>query len=135
MTSNLTKRKIVKIIHEKTGFPQDEVQATVQMTLDTIANSIGKGQKVELRNFGIFGIQIRKARVGRNPKKPEKDVQIPERAVVKFRLGKRLKDKLKQLSLGNLGGNTAEEEAPKPQKTGFTEKLKTKLKELEDLDF
>ncbi len=102
MTSNLTKRDIVLKIHETTDFPQKEVQKTVQLALDAIADSLSQGQNVELRNFGVFGIQVRKARVGRNPNKPEKDVMIPERAVVKFKSGKKLKAKLKHLNFRDL---------------------------------
>ena len=63
----------------------------VQLTLDAIARALSSGQNVELRNFGVFQIQVRKARIGRNPNKPETDVIIPTRAVVKFKAGKELK--------------------------------------------
>ncbi|MBR7137479.1 MAG: HU family DNA-binding protein, partial [Clostridia bacterium] len=46
---------------------------------------------IELRNFGVFEIKVRKSRKGRNPNKPKNEVVIPERAVVKFRAGKELK--------------------------------------------
>ena len=90
MPSNLTKRDIVVEIYEKTGFAQKEVRETVQMTLDAIAKALADGRNVELRNFGVFEVQIRKARVGRNPNKPETDVIIPKRAVIKFKAGKEL---------------------------------------------
>jgi nucleoid DNA-binding protein len=102
MASNLTKRDIVLEIYEKTNFPQKEVKETVQMTLDVIAKAIGEGRNVELRNFGVFQIQQRKSRVGRNPNKPEKDVVIPSRAVIKFKAGKELKNILEQLSKDKL---------------------------------
>jgi nucleoid DNA-binding protein len=97
MASNLTKRDIVLEIYEKTSFPQKEVKETVQMTLDVIAKAIGEGRNVELRNFGVFQIQHRKSRVGRNPNKPEKDVVIPSRSVIKFKAGKELKALLEKL--------------------------------------
>lgn len=102
MASNLTKRDIVLEIYEKTNFPQKEVKETVQMTLDVIAKAIGEGRNVELRNFGVFQIQQRKSRVGRNPNKPEKDVVIPSRAVIKFKAGKELKAILERLSKDKL---------------------------------
>ena len=109
MSTNLTKREIVLQIYEKTGFPQKEVQTTVQMTLDIIMNALATGRNVELRNFGVLEVQVRKARVGRNPNKPETEVIIPQRAVVKFKSGKILKAKLKKLDLAplkNKGGET-----------------------------
>ena len=102
MAGNLTKRDIVLEIYEKTGFPQKEVRDTVHMTLDVIARALAQGRNVELRNFGVFEVQVRKSRIGRNPNKPEKDVVIPRRAVIKFKSGKELKAELKKLDLGAL---------------------------------
>ncbi len=102
MSTNLTKREIVLEIYEKTGFPQKEVVATVQMTLDIIQDALAAGRNVELRNFGVLEVQIRKQRVGRNPNKPKTEVVIPQRAVVKFKAGKILKAKLKKLDLNTL---------------------------------
>lgn len=99
MASNLTKRDIVLTIYDKTGFPQKEVREVVQLTLDTIAEALAHGRNVELRNFGVFEVQVRKSRIGRNPNKPEKDVVIPTRAVIKFKAGKELKADLKNLNL------------------------------------
>ena len=102
MSNNLTKREIVLTIYEKTGFPQKEVQATVQMTLDIIQKALAEGRNVELRNFGVLEVQVRKQRVGRNPNKPEAEVIIPQRAVVKFKSGKILKQQLKKIDLAKL---------------------------------
>ena len=101
---NLTKRKIVLKIYEdceRKGNPhkQNVVREIVQATLDAIQDALGSGQNIELRKFGVFEIQVRKARVGRNPNRPEKDVEIPRRAVVKFKAGKELKAALKNLDL------------------------------------
>jgi len=103
MPGNLTKRDIVVAIYDKTGFPQKEVRDVVQQTLDTIATALAKGKNVELRNFGVFEVQKRKSRIGRNPNKPETDVIIPDRAVIKFKAGKELKAELKSINLENLG--------------------------------
>ena len=99
--TNLTKREIVLSIFEKTSgqIQQNHIRDTVQMTLDAIGEALLRGRNVELRNFGVFEVQVRKARVGRNPNKPETDVIIPRRAVVKFKAGKELKAGLKQLDL------------------------------------
>jgi len=70
------------------------------MTLDVIARALAQGRNVELRNFGVFEVQVRKSRIGRNPNKPEKDVVIPKRAVIKFKSGKELKAELKKIDLG-----------------------------------
>lgn len=102
MSKNLTKRDIVLDIYDKTDFPQKEVRETVQLTLDAIANALREGRNVELRNFGVFEVQVRKSRIGRNPNKPETDVVIPTRAVIKFKAGKELKADLKNIDLDDL---------------------------------
>lgn len=96
---NLTKRDIVQSIHnavkkEYGNLPQKAVRDVVHMTLEHIESALAEHRNVELRNFGVFEVQTRKSRVGRNPKQPELDVIIPERAVIKFKAGKRLKSKL-----------------------------------------
>lgn len=102
MSQNLTKRDIVLQIYEETGFAQKEVREIVQRTLDSIAKALKKGQNVELRNFGVFEVQVRKQRIGRNPNKPQEDVVIPERAVVKFKSGKELKKDLQSVDIGEI---------------------------------
>ncbi len=102
MANNLTKRDIVLEIYNKTDFPQKEVRETVQLTLDAIAEALSRGKNVELRNFGVFEVQIRKSRIGRNPNKPETDVVIPTRAVVKFKAGKELKAALSDMDIDAL---------------------------------
>jgi nucleoid DNA-binding protein len=87
----LTKRDLVVRISNETGLVQQQVFDVVQKTLDYIAGALAKGDKVELRNFGVFEIKIRKARVGRNPNAPETDVPIPARAMVKFKAGKEMR--------------------------------------------
>src|SRR5438093_1625704 len=88
----MTKRDLVIRISNETGLVQQQVLDVIQKTLDYISESVAKGRKVELRNFGVFEVKVRKARVGRNPNAPETDVPIPERAVVKFKPGKEMRE-------------------------------------------
>jgi nucleoid DNA-binding protein len=94
----LTKRDLVLRISEETGLIRTRVFDVVQKTLNYIAESLAKGDKVELRNFGVFDVKIRKARVGRNPNRPETDVPIPARAMVKFKAGKEMKAEVLKLT-------------------------------------
>ena len=94
----MTKRDLVVRISNETGLIQQDVLAVVQRTLDYISEAVAKGETVELRNFGVFEVKVRKARVGRNPNKPEKDVRIPPRAVVKFKPGEEMKESVIQLT-------------------------------------
>src|SRR5262249_54613881 len=94
----MTKRDLVIRISNETGLVQQSVLDVVQKTLDYIAEAVSQGKKVELRNFGVFEVKIRKARVGRNPNAPEKDVPIPQRAVVKFKPGKDMRENVLKLT-------------------------------------
>jgi len=101
----LTKRDLVVRISEETGLIQTQVFDVVQKTLDYIAEALSQGDKVELRNFGVFDVKIRKARVGRNPNRPERKVPIPPRAMVKFRAGKEMRAEVLKLTPLARGGN------------------------------
>ena len=94
----MTKRDLVVRISEKTGLVQQQVFEIVQLTLDSIASEVAHGRTVELRNFGVFEVKIRKARIGRNPNQPKRDVPIPSRAVVKFKPGKEMREAVLKLT-------------------------------------
>ena len=102
MSNNLTKRQIVQKYYDGKNYKQEDVRKIVQETLDIIRDALIEGRNIELRKFGVFELQVRKARVGRNPNKPETDVMIPRRAVVKFKAGKELKEGLSGLDLDSV---------------------------------
>ncbi|MCP5521773.1 MAG: integration host factor subunit beta [Verrucomicrobiales bacterium] len=94
----MTKRDLVVRISEETDLRQQDVLSVIQRTLDHISAAVAKGETVELRNFGVFEVNIRKARIGRNPNAPETDVRIPPRAVVKFKPGKEMREEVIKLT-------------------------------------
>ena len=94
----LTKRDLVLRICEDTGLVQQHVFDIVQRTFDHIIKALAQGEKVELRNFGVFEIRVRKARIGRNPSAPGIKVPIPERSVVKFKAGKEMRVAVRKLA-------------------------------------
>src|SRR5829696_728447 len=119
MNPSMTKRDLVVRISDETGMVQQQVQDIVQRTLDIIAESLAKGSKVELRNFGVFDVKVRKARIGRNPNAPTNDVRIPPRAIVRFKPGKEMREAVAQLSPADTGATavpaaTAAPPAPSP---------------------
>lgn len=93
----MTKRDLVLQISEETGLVQQQVLDVVQKTLDHITGALAKGETVELRNFGVFEVKFRRARIGRNPNNPTQTVQIPPRAVVKFKPGKIMTERVEKL--------------------------------------
>ncbi len=65
-------------------------------TMQVIAEALLNGEQVELRNFGVFEVQVRKSRIGRNPNQPSKSMIIPEHRVIKFKVGKSFRERLNQ---------------------------------------
>jgi nucleoid DNA-binding protein len=105
----LTKRDLVMRISEETGLVQQDVYTVLQRTLDYIMEALAGGENVEFRNFGVFEVQERKARIGRNPNKPTDVVTIPPRKVVKFKSGKIMKEMIsRQSPMGNAAPSPAQ---------------------------
>ena len=94
----MTKRDLVVRIARQTDLKQRDVMNVVQKSLDMITNELAAARGVEFRNFGVFEVTTRKARVGRNPNAPERTVKIPERKVVKFKPGKIMRERVLKLS-------------------------------------
>ena len=90
----MTKKDLVHRITIQTGLRQADVSRVIQYFFDQVINELSAGRGIELRNFAVFSVERRKKRVGRNPHRPEKDIPIPERYVVKFKPGKVMKTKL-----------------------------------------
>ena len=84
-------------ISSETGLIQQEIMEVVQKTLNYIGEALARGDKVELRNFGVFEVKVRRARVGRNPNAPSAIVPIPQRCVVRFRPGKEMRAEVLKL--------------------------------------
>lgn len=92
--ATITKRELVNMICAElnSDLTQGDVLEVIQKTVELVTASLGAGDRVVLRNFGTFTVKEVKAKVGRNPKNPAKDVPIPARKVVKFKVGKTLKE-------------------------------------------
>ena len=86
----MTKKDIILKIAEDTSFKQVDVKEVVQRTFDLITDSLSRNDKVELRNFGVFKVKVRKGRMGRNPRTGE-GVSIPDKKVVSFKAGMKMK--------------------------------------------
>ena len=98
MQGSTTKKDIVKRISEKTGIQQTIVAKVVQMTLDSIIDVIAHEGNIELRNFGVFEVKVRKARKARNPKTSD-IVDVPAKHVVTFKPGKVMEARIANIKL------------------------------------
>ena len=100
--ATITKRELVLSITNKLGLNgtvirQQDVQLIVQSLIEEITNSLAQGNNVVMRNFGAFDVREMKAKIGRNPKNPAKNVPIPARAVVKFKPGKEMEARVREM--------------------------------------
>lgn len=90
----MTKKDIILNVADGTGLKQIDVKKVIQKTFDCITEALVRGEKIELRNFGVFKLKQRKSRIGRNPRTGQ-TVPVPPRKVVIFRPGLEMKKKVK----------------------------------------
>ena len=98
MGATLTKNDIVRTLAEKYELEIASTRRVVQGTLDMVLEALIRGDKIELRNFGVFEVIQRKGRIARNPKSRQ-EVFIPERKVVKFKPGKLMEERITMPSM------------------------------------
>jgi integration host factor subunit beta len=94
--STITKREIAERIAERMGIGQIQALGVIQSFLDEIVVELSAGNRLEFRDFGVFETVTRKARTALNPKTLEK-VPVRRRRVVKFKVGRLLKQKVVDL--------------------------------------
>ena len=87
----MNKTELVAAVAAKTGLSKKDVERAVAATIDSITESLVKGDKVQVSGFGIFEVKTREARVGRNPR-TKQTINIPASRQPIFKASKTLKD-------------------------------------------
>ena len=87
----MNKTELIAAVAAKTGMSKKDAEKAVAATVDTITESLVKGDKVQVSGFGIFEVKSREARTGRNPRTKE-TIQIPATKLPAFKASKTLKD-------------------------------------------
>jgi integration host factor subunit beta len=95
--ATITKKELIDRIADQTNTKRVQVKRVIQQFLDEIVGELGKANRLEFRDFGVFETKIRKARKAQNPKTLE-PVAVPEKRTVKFKVGRLMKEKLATLS-------------------------------------
>jgi len=103
--STITKKELIDRIADGTNYRRVQVKRIVQQFLDEIVNELGRGNRLEFRDFGVFETKLRKARKAQNPKTLE-PVEVPEKRTVKFKVGRLMKQRL-----GDMSGVAIDDEA------------------------
>jgi nucleoid DNA-binding protein len=92
----VTKKDIVRTIAEQLDLPQLRTKELVQKTFDALIETLVQEGRIELRNFGVFQIKRRDARVARNPRTGER-VPVQAKSVVTFKPGKEMEERVREL--------------------------------------
>ena len=90
----IVKSKLLKQLSQNyPNFLKKDLDKFTDIILKEIKRTLKRGERVELRGFGIFSTNIQKARISRNPKTGEK-VHTPEKKTINFKMAKDLFNKL-----------------------------------------
>lgn len=90
-----TKKELVDRIADKTDTKRVLVKDIVQSLFDEIIDELGRGNRLEFRDFGVFETKQRAARIAQNPKTLQR-VEVPAKRTVKFKVGRLMKVKLQE---------------------------------------
>lgn len=93
--ATVTKKELIDKIADATGQKRVVVKTVVQTFLNMIITELGHGNRLEFRDFGVFEVKQRRARMAQNPKTLE-PVEVPPKRTVKFKVGRLMKVTLSQ---------------------------------------
>lgn len=103
----MIKADIMQEIAKKLDMKSKDALAVVDGIVDSMKDVLKEHRRIEIRDFGVFQVKTRKARVGRNPRN-KVEYPIPERNVLTFRLGKELKKSLANAPVSAPGPDDAD---------------------------
>ena len=93
--ATVTKKELVDRIADQTGTKRVVVKKIVQGFLNEIIDELGRGNRLEFRDFGVFETKERAARIAQNPKTLQR-VEVPPKRTVKFKVGRMMKIRLQE---------------------------------------
>jgi DNA-binding protein HU-beta len=102
--ANMTKQDFIDRVSSKSGLSKRDAGEAVDAFLNTVTESLVRGDSITFTGFGKFSTSFRKARMGVNPRNPSEKVQIAAATVPKFQAGSSLKSAVKEGGAGSDGG-------------------------------
>lgn len=87
----MNKSELINILKEESSITRKEAEEVVDTFFDLITDTLSKGDRVEIRGFGSFGVKKYKPYIGRNPKTGEQ-ISVPSKILPCFRVGKELRE-------------------------------------------
>lgn len=85
----MIKHDIVTHVVNRTGLSKTKAEMAVETVFETMKRAMERGERIELRGFGVFNVRPRKTGIGRNPRTGE-EVLIPPGRAIRFKPGKEL---------------------------------------------
>src|ERR1035437_119405 len=83
---------LVNRVVREAGVSRATAVLAVEAVINALLQSLVRGDRIELRGFGVFEVKNRKRGIGRNPKRPKEEVVIPPGLTIRFKPGKELRD-------------------------------------------
>jgi len=114
--STITKKDLVERIAQAKQLKRAEVKELLQLFLDMVIDELGRGNRIEFRDFGVFEVKERAARMAQNPKTLQR-VQVPAKRAVKFKAGLVMRDRLGARERAQANGDVPTVEV-KPRRPG-----------------
>ncbi len=88
----MNKAELIASIADKAEISKKDAELALNAVIESVEESLVKGEKVQLVGFGTFSVRDRKARTGRNPRKADEIIEIPASKAPVFKAGKSLKE-------------------------------------------
>lgn len=111
----VTKKELVNRIADQTGATKVVAKDIIQRFLNAIINELADGNRLEFREFGVFELRERAARLAQNPRTLEK-VPVPAKRIVKFKVGRLMRKKVSGEDVGDLSlDDDDDDDAPAPK--------------------
>ena len=103
--ATITKKDLIERITERTKLKRNDAKRAIQEFLDQVIEELKKGNRLEFRDFGVFEVKERAARLAQNPKTMQK-VEVPAKRAVKFKVGRLMRESVE------VDGNHVEVKTP-----------------------
>ncbi len=88
----MNKSELVAKMAEKSNLTKKDAETALGAFVQSVQEALESGEKVQLVGFGTFEVKERKARIGRNPRDPKKEIKIPASKAPSFKAGKTFKE-------------------------------------------
>ena len=95
--ATITKKELIDRIADATGEKRVVVKKIIQSFLSNVVLELGHGNRLEFRDFGVFEVKYRAARMAQNPKTLER-VAVPAKRTIKFKAGRLMKESMGDLN-------------------------------------